>query len=260
MKVSNDFMRQSERDFPRGSIRNGIIDGTKIQSSERRGNLLRLLCISYTTEGMNSLHDDVWERIIDEDNGTTINLRHPWRHFLKMYLSFEEWLHDNNPIPEVDRSRPVIVHLPRELKLLFPRNGNCYKIPKFHAMSKFTSYIQLFGSGIIFYGGPGKSHHKSFVKVPGQQTQRRIGEFAMQVAERFYENLIFSTASSYNDCSNKKNDLNDDNDELLYHDKYLSDDEKSENDSYMLSGGYNLRIDICVDVHSVFWNNDNDKK
>jgi hypothetical protein len=28
----------------------------------------------------------------------------------------------------------------------------------------------------------------------------------------------------------------------------------------MLSGGYNLRIDICVDVHSVFWNNDNDKK
>ena len=31
--------RQSERDFPRGSIRNGIIDGTKIQSSERRGNL-----------------------------------------------------------------------------------------------------------------------------------------------------------------------------------------------------------------------------
>ena len=30
--------RQSERDFPRGAMRNGIIDGTKCQASERKGN------------------------------------------------------------------------------------------------------------------------------------------------------------------------------------------------------------------------------
>ncbi len=33
--------RQSERDFPRGAIRNGIIDGTKCQSEERKGNLFQ---------------------------------------------------------------------------------------------------------------------------------------------------------------------------------------------------------------------------
>jgi len=38
--------RQSERDFPRGAIRNGIIDRTKYQSEERKGNLFLLLCIA----------------------------------------------------------------------------------------------------------------------------------------------------------------------------------------------------------------------
>ena len=45
--VSNIIKRQSEQDFPRGSMQNGLIDGTKCQSSERKGNLFRLLCIAH---------------------------------------------------------------------------------------------------------------------------------------------------------------------------------------------------------------------
>jgi hypothetical protein len=37
--VSNIIQRQSECDFPRGSMRNVLIDGTKIQSSKQKGNL-----------------------------------------------------------------------------------------------------------------------------------------------------------------------------------------------------------------------------
>ncbi len=37
--ISNLIKRQSERDFPRGSMRNGLIDGKKFQSSEQKGNL-----------------------------------------------------------------------------------------------------------------------------------------------------------------------------------------------------------------------------
>jgi hypothetical protein len=37
--VNNMIERQSKCDFPRGSMRNGLIDGTKCQSSERKGNL-----------------------------------------------------------------------------------------------------------------------------------------------------------------------------------------------------------------------------
>ncbi len=37
--VNNMIKRQSKHDFPRGLVRNGLIDGTKCQSSERKGNL-----------------------------------------------------------------------------------------------------------------------------------------------------------------------------------------------------------------------------
>jgi hypothetical protein len=40
--ISNLIKRQSERDFLGGSMKNGLIDGTKCQSSEQKGNLFRL--------------------------------------------------------------------------------------------------------------------------------------------------------------------------------------------------------------------------
>jgi hypothetical protein len=43
IQTSNLIKRQSKCDFPRGSMRNGLIDGTKCQSSEQKGNLFSLL-------------------------------------------------------------------------------------------------------------------------------------------------------------------------------------------------------------------------
>jgi hypothetical protein len=53
--VSNIIKRQSERDFPQGSMRNRPIDGIKCQSSEQKGNLFRLLCIAHKTKARNVL-------------------------------------------------------------------------------------------------------------------------------------------------------------------------------------------------------------
>jgi hypothetical protein len=47
--------RQSERDFLQGSMRNGLIDGTKCQSLEQKGNLFQLLCIAHKTKSRNVL-------------------------------------------------------------------------------------------------------------------------------------------------------------------------------------------------------------
>ena len=44
------------------------------------------------------------------------------------------------------------------------------------------------------FGGPGESHHKYFVKAPGDNTQRRVSEFAKQIANRIYESMIFEIA------------------------------------------------------------------
>ncbi len=43
--------RQSDRDFPRVSMRNGIIDDTKCQAEEQKGNLFLLSCIGSTVLG-----------------------------------------------------------------------------------------------------------------------------------------------------------------------------------------------------------------
>ena len=43
--------QQSERDFPRMSVRNDITDGTKMAGSERVGNCFILLCVLHTSQG-----------------------------------------------------------------------------------------------------------------------------------------------------------------------------------------------------------------
>ena len=54
-RLFQDIARQSEKDFPRGSNRNGILDGTKSQSTENRGNLFLLLCLAHTVAGRRAL-------------------------------------------------------------------------------------------------------------------------------------------------------------------------------------------------------------
>ncbi len=53
--VSNIIKRQSECDFPQGSMHNGLIDGTKCHSSEQKGNVFQLLCIAHKTRTRNVL-------------------------------------------------------------------------------------------------------------------------------------------------------------------------------------------------------------
>ncbi len=50
--------------------------------------------------------------------------------------------------------------------------------------------MRLFGSGINFYGGPGESAHKHFIKIPGPRTQRRVSKFAQQTALQYHDMLV----------------------------------------------------------------------
>jgi hypothetical protein len=111
--VNNMIKRQSERDFPRGSMRNGLIDGTKCQSSDCKGNLFHLLCIVHRTEArlvlkiMLGLSDIQWRKFI---------------HFLKSNLAMDEWFHDSNDKDEVDSSRGEISKVLTSLQKFFHRS------------------------------------------------------------------------------------------------------------------------------------------
>ncbi len=72
-----------------------------------------------------------------------------------------------------------------------------------HGITKMQEYMQLFGSGINFYGRPGESAHKQFIKIPGQRTQHRVSEFAQQTALQYYNMLVFSHDA--HDCQVRSN-------------------------------------------------------
>jgi hypothetical protein len=72
-----------------------------------------------------------------------------------------------------------------------------------HGITKMQEYMMLFGSGINFYGGPGESAHKQFIKITGQRTQQRVSEFAQQTGLQYY-NMLVSSYAVY-DCQIRSN-------------------------------------------------------
>jgi hypothetical protein len=164
-------------------MRNGLIDGTKCQSEERKRNFFLLLFIANITEGSRKLKKALgygttkWNKCLD---------------FLKLYLAIEEWFHDCNGKDEVNNARPLIVHVLKLVQELIQREEGThgYCIPKMHGMSIFQSYIKRYDSAMNYFGGPGKAAHKFSMKAPGQKTQRGVGEFDVQTANQYYDVMV----------------------------------------------------------------------
>lgn len=139
-------------------------------------------------------------------------------------------MHDFNEKEKVKSAEKMVASVLRKLKKVFPRTeGNEWNLPKFHGMTKMIHFIRLFGSAINFYGGPAESHHKYFVKNPGQLTQRRITEFAKQIANRVYEGMVFEIANEHVTREesmwqlvgeNKECENSDDEEEMTFSGKY----------------------------------------
>ena len=203
-RMFNRMRRQSMRDVPRGSVRNGLLETTRCQSSERKGNMFLLLCIAETADG---------ELILRHELNYTTNHWKQWKELLKLYLSMEEWFHDARSKEEVDRARAVVSDVITKIKFYFPRtmDSQGYNIPKMHALAKMIDYIVLFGSAMNFYGGPGEASHKSFVKAPGLKTQRRVCEFASQVADQYYNMMVARKACKYVDIRMANERIRDNN-------------------------------------------------
>ena len=48
--IHHEIKRNSERDFPRGSSRNGVLVNSLVTATEQRGNMFRLLCVCHTDQ------------------------------------------------------------------------------------------------------------------------------------------------------------------------------------------------------------------
>ena len=177
---------QSERDFPRPSQRNYVLETSKTQATEIMGNLFLLLCALHTTMGES----------ICESAGVSRNERKGKIITLKMILALEKWFNRRNVQSDIDDSSRIDSFV-REtlipnLQRFFPRDeGMQWMFPKVHSLTKFSTFIQAFGSGINFYGGFGESHLKVFMKQYAHYTQRRPGKFAEQLATNHYRHSLF---------------------------------------------------------------------
>jgi hypothetical protein len=139
-----------------------------------------------------------------------------WLTFLHLYLAMEEWFHESRPKNEVRQSREAIGVVIEMMQRHFPRtNGHGYNLPKMHGLTKMQEYFCLFGCPMNFYGGPGEASHKLFVKAPGLKTQRRVSEFAAQVAEQYYNTMAVNAASKYIDIRLTSEKMRDENNEVV---------------------------------------------
>ncbi len=178
-----DAEQQSKRDFPRMSIRNGIIDGTKMCRSEQFGNCFVLHCVMHTHSGQKLMWKEMKHR--------TISLKN-FNRCLKLYLSFECWVNEPHLGSQVTQSLEALGILINLIKECFPRDeGWGWNLPKMHAFAKMPHNMLQFGSANNCLGNIGERPLKAFVKDHAGKTQRQPDKFAEQCALCKYEsNLI----------------------------------------------------------------------
>ena len=112
-----------------------------------------------------------------------------------------------------------------------------------------------FGCAYNFFGGPGESHHRYFLKQPGANTQRQWKLFVQQSTERVYETLALEIAS---EAEKRKGDQFDQIGNLgLF--------EHNHQQSFEYSGKYTLvmkgaKPDATFKEFEVVWHSDRGKK
>ena len=181
-----DSMRQSERDEPRKSHRAGLCDGTRVTAMERLGNLHELLVMSYTTTGYNLIMPTLKKHRIRMGK---------WRDCIKLQLSFDKWVHDHNPINDVQNAQPIVSKMIGRIKECFPRNtGNGWNIPKMHILSRMIPNMLRFGAAEVFSGQHGERFLMSAVKDVATNTRKQAPTYVQEIASRVWERGIINTA------------------------------------------------------------------
>lgn len=106
--------------------------------------------------------------------------------------------------------------------------------------------MKRYGSAINFYGGTGESAHKFFVKAPGLKTQRRVTEFASQVANQYYSILVTTKALRSVDTYDKSIQIRGSHGMLQLTNASNVADNYDNDVQFDLSGKYSIQLTECV--------------
>jgi hypothetical protein len=118
-----------------------------------------------------------------------------WRNCIKLQLSFEKWVHEENLVDEVKNAQPILSKLIGEIRRCFPRQiGNQWNIPKMHILVRMIQNMLRFGSAESFSGQHGERFLQSSVKHIANNTRRQGATYTQELASRIWEKEIIQHA------------------------------------------------------------------
>ncbi len=145
-------------------------------------------------------------------NPTTKSTFSAWLNLFKMMLCFDAWNHSRvmMPFPEEDENTEygyvvsdmlhyiteMIEEMQKAIIEISPREGNNWKIPKFHKLGHLPWEVMHWGSPMNFDAGHCESNHKKNVKKPAKTAQKQRKYFETQVENRYATWLVIDRACS----------------------------------------------------------------
>jgi hypothetical protein len=178
--------RGSDRDFPRTKFKNSLFSGTKKAAHEQAGVLLDLLVALNSDRGRQILE---YERTLDPryvaDQITMCEL----------CLGLQQWM------KKPSFTRAELKKIPEAMACVITfqesvtkRGGMGTLLVKNHLCFHLFDYLKAWGPLRQMNSGPSESHHKTEVKAPSMNTQRRPATFIQQVSTRYVEIRVMRKA------------------------------------------------------------------
>ena len=252
--LHNTLKRQSERDFPRRSVRFSPLDGSRITASELRGNCV-IFILSFYVKDATLLLSTVFEKWNSQHTGSigpsVKGCREAWTDL----ICYEKWVKEENSAGEVIASSTYTANVLTRIKNRFPRRQGTHQwdLQKMHGAFKM-GYIQIpkHGNGSCWDSSHGERMHQIFFTRLGYNTQRRFELFATELAERRYEDMTLQTATNHMRDKLMGPGNHDDDDDEKYEEgtsaegKWNYHDEKiPRSNSFSGMGEYSIQSNGC---------------
>eukprot|EP00980_Cylindrotheca_fusiformis_P004617 scaffold983_cov82-Cylindrotheca_fusiformis.AAC.1 len=119
----------------------------------------------------------------------------------ELCLEVEEWLKlESYTREEMEPSRieAAFDHFVTMYSQICDRDGSGTKTLKTHLPLHMHQYIAMWGPPTGWDSGPSESHHKTQVKLPAKNTQRREVNFTAQVSKRYHESVVIRKGENLN--------------------------------------------------------------
>ena len=188
-KYGGQMSRQSDRNFPRTKFGSSILSVTKKEGHEYAGMLLSLLV---------SLLSDRGREIILIERKMNAERIADQVHMIELLLGMEEWLKHGTP------THKQLTLLPTAIKDYISKvNFNCQRggmgtrLIKNHLYFHLPKYIEMWGPPKGWNSAPSERHHKTEVKAPSKNTQKRASTISEQTARRYHEKGVIELATRY---------------------------------------------------------------